>query len=85
MLKVFLFEIFIVILKHKINIMKITINLNESEVKGIRDYLKDVDGIERPTKKDITIYVDSIVQSIHSPYESVSNYIKNHEHNSNSR
>lgn len=56
--------------------MKITINLTEAEVKGIKAYLKDVGGITRPTKKDIQTFIDGIIQCIHSPREAVSDYIK---------
>lgn len=33
--------------------MKVSIELTEAEVKGIKDYLKELDGIEKPTKGDI--------------------------------
>ena len=59
--------------------MKITIELTEAEVKGIKAYLKEVDGTEKPTKEDVKIFIDGIVQTIHAPQESVSNYIKQFE------
>lgn len=59
--------------------MKITIELTEAEVKGIKAYLKEVDGTEKPTKEDVKIFIDGIVQIIHAPQESVSNYIKQFE------
>lgn len=59
--------------------MKITIELTEAEVKGIKAYLKEVDGTEKPTKEDVKIFIDGIVQIIHAPQESVSNYIKKFE------
>ena len=59
--------------------MKITIELTEAEVKGIKAYPKEVDGTEKPTKEDVKIFIDGIVQAIHAPQESVSNYIKQFE------
>jgi len=55
--------------------MKITINLTDEEVKGIKAYLKEVDGLKRPSKRDITIFIDGMVQAINSPKEAVSDYI----------
>lgn len=60
----------------KNNIMKITIELTDAEVKGIKAYLKEVDGIDKPNKQDVTMFINSIVQAIHAPQESVSDYIK---------
>jgi len=59
--------------------MKITIELNESEVKGIKAYLKEVDDNPNPTKKDIQLFIGSCVQIIHAPQEAVSDYIKQFE------
>lgn len=56
--------------------MKIMIELSDVEVKGIKNYLKEVDGISRPSKMDVKLFIDSIVQSIHAPQEAVSDYIK---------
>jgi hypothetical protein len=58
--------------------MKITIELTEAEVKGIKAYLKDVDSI-KATKNDISQFINGVVQSIHAPQESVSDYIKQFE------
>jgi hypothetical protein len=55
--------------------MKITIELTNAEVEGIKDYLKDVDGIEKPTKEDIKIFINGFIGGIHAPQESVSDYI----------
>lgn len=59
--------------------MKITIELNDSEVKGIKAYLKEVDGINKPSKDDVKFFIDGIIQSIHAPQESVSDYIRQFE------
>jgi hypothetical protein len=58
------------------NKMKITINLSESEVKGIKQYLKEVCDNDKPTKEDIKLFIDGVVHTINSPKESVSHYIK---------
>lgn len=56
--------------------MKISIELTESEVRGIKNYLQDVDGIEKPSKEDIRNFLNGIVSTtLHSPAESVANYI----------
>lgn len=59
--------------------MKITIELNEAEVKGIKKYLKEVDDNPTPTKADVQTFIEGIVQVIHAPQEAVSNYIKEFE------
>ena len=57
--------------------MKITITLSEAEVKGLKDYLRDVGGIDRPKKSDITIEIMSFVSgAINAPQEAVSDYIR---------
>ena len=57
--------------------MKITIELSDNELKGIKAYLMELDG-EKPTKQDIEIYIKGIVSTtLYSPAESVSNYINN--------
>jgi hypothetical protein len=59
--------------------MKITIELSENEVKGIKAYLKDFDGIA-PSKNDIKVYVQGIVSgTINAPQEAVSGYINQFE------
>ena len=54
--------------------MKIVIELTKEEVKGIREYLKQVDGIEKPTAKDVKNAFDW-KGFLYSQRESVSNYI----------
>ena len=41
--------------------MKVTIELTDAQVKGIKEYLKDVADIPSPKKADIKSEVDSIV------------------------
>jgi hypothetical protein len=63
--------------------MKITITISEAEEKGIKDYLKEVDEIKRPSKRDVQKFISSYIDIINSPQESVSTYILRHklEHN----
>jgi len=56
--------------------MKITINLTNAEVKGIKAYLKEVDEIKRPKKSDVERFVNSYIDVINSPQEAVSDYIR---------
>lgn len=58
--------------------MKITIELTDAEVKGIKAYLKEVDGV-KAGKAEIKQFVESLVQTMHAPQESVSDYIKKFE------
>lgn len=59
--------------------MKVTIELSEAEVKGIREYLKEVDG-EKPTAKDVKEYVQGMAKGIiNAPQEAVSDYIAKYE------
>lgn len=55
--------------------MKITIELTAAEVKGIKNYLKEVEGIENPSQKDIKEQFDW-KGWIHNPKESLSDYIR---------
>lgn len=55
--------------------MKITIELTEAEVKGIKAYLQEVDGV-RAGKSEIKQFINGIIQLIHAPQEAVSAYIK---------
>lgn len=57
--------------------MKILIELDQAEVKGIKQYLKETDG-RTPTKKDIEIFIRSYVEAINHPGEAVSDYINQH-------
>lgn len=59
--------------------MKITISLTDAETKGIKSYLKEVDGVDKPTKDDVKSFIDSLVQAIHSPTEAVSDHIRRFE------
>lgn len=57
--------------------MKITINLSEAEVRGLKKYLKATEGAERPGKKEIAQEIISLVSSaLQSPRCAVSDYIK---------
>lgn len=58
--------------------MKITIELTEAQVKGLKDYLKDV---EEPTDKAaIKQHIEGIVYgNLHAPQEAVSQYIAKYE------
>jgi hypothetical protein len=56
--------------------MKISIELTEAEVKGIKNYLSDLG--EGRTKKDIKLFIQGIVSgTINASQESVSTYIQN--------
>lgn len=59
--------------------MKITIELTEAEVKGIKAYLKEVDGVEKVGKPQVKQFVESLVQAMHAPQEAVSDYINQFE------
>ncbi len=60
--------------------MKLTIELSEHEVKGIKAYMKDTDGNPKPSKADINQYIVGIVYgTIHAPQEAVSDYIAKYE------
>lgn len=56
--------------------MKVTIELSEAEVKGIKAYLKEVDDIDRPNKQDVQRFIRSFVDIINAPQEAVSDYIR---------
>jgi hypothetical protein len=57
--------------------MKITIELTENEVKGIKQYLKDVCDIPNPKKEDIRNEIAGIVNGVlQSTKESIADYIK---------
>lgn len=59
--------------------MKITIELTKAEVDGIKDYLKEVDGLEKVTKKDIEQFMSQFTDIINAPQESVSWFILKHK------
>ena len=56
--------------------MKVIINLTDLEVAGIKQYLKEVGDIPKPTKKDIEQLVASYVDTMNAPQEALSDYIK---------
>jgi hypothetical protein len=56
--------------------MKITIELSEAEVKGLKAYLLEVDEI-KAGKADIQQHIQSIVTGVlNAPQEAVSGYIE---------
>ncbi len=60
--------------------MKITIELSEAEVKGLKQYLNEVGDIERPTKTDIQNEIQGIVSgNLHAPKVAVADYINEFE------
>ncbi len=50
--------------------MKITIQLDDAQVAGLKDYIRETGNADKPTKQDIKIEIQSIVdgylQSQHS-------------------
>ena len=56
--------------------MKISVTLTDAEVKGIKAYLKEVDGNLKPSKADIQAFVASYVDNINAPQEAVGDYIR---------
>lgn len=60
--------------------MKITIELTEAEVKGLKAYFKDVDDV-KADKDYIKQHIQGIVSgTLNAPQESVSDYIKQYSH-----
>jgi hypothetical protein len=60
--------------------MKITVELTDAQVKGIKEYLKEVSGLLRPTKDDISEEINGIVQTyLQSPQSALTDYIKQSE------
>ncbi len=55
--------------------MNFTIKLDEFEVQGIKAYLRERDGITRPTKKDIELFLASELP-LSSPKCAVNDYIQ---------
>jgi len=56
--------------------MKITIELSEAQVKGIKDYLKEVGDIASPKKEDIALEVRGIVEGyLQAPQSALTDYI----------
>lgn len=62
--------------------MKIIIELSDVEVKGIKEYLKEVGDILNPTKTEITKEISEIVHgNLYAKQCAVSDYIKIQEMN----
>lgn len=62
--------------RHKAKNMKITIELDAQEVKGIKQYISSDKGNNKASKEDIAMYIRSIVDGvIYNPNESISEYI----------
>lgn len=56
--------------------MKITVTIEDYEVKGIKAYLKAVDGIEKPTAKDVKNEIIGIVSgALQYPNAAMTDYI----------
>lgn len=57
--------------------MLVKYNLTKAQVKGIKNYLKEVAGIERPTQKDIQAEITGILDTtFQSQVESMADYIR---------
>jgi hypothetical protein len=64
--------------------MKVTINLNDAEVRGLKKYLKEVGNISSPTKADIVSEISGIITGVlHSQREAVFDYISLEEQKDN--
>lgn len=56
--------------------MKITITLHDYQVKGIKNYLKEVSDIAKPTKEDVANEIKGIIYgNLEAPRCAVSDYI----------
>lgn len=56
--------------------MKITIELTDAEVRGIKRYLKEVDDNPKVSKQDIAQYVSGEINGmLHAPQCAISDYI----------
>ncbi len=61
--------------------MKITIELSDVQVRGIKKYLKEVDLIFFPNKEDIKREINGIVHSnLQAPQSSLTDYIRQEEY-----
>ena len=58
--------------------MKITINLTESEVKGLKEYIKETDCLDKVTKQDIKSEMQNII-SCNLQAGAVRDYISKYE------
>jgi len=60
--------------------MKITVELSDAQVKGIKKYLKAVDDIPKPNKDDVAREIRGIVHScLQAPQCAVADYIQEFE------
>lgn len=56
--------------------MKITIELSDAEVKGLKNYLKEVDDLKKVSKQYIKQHIVGIVHgNLHAPQDACSDYI----------
>jgi hypothetical protein len=56
--------------------MKVTIELSEEQVAGIRSYLQEVDGNESPTKQDVKDFINGeIYVLLNEPGSAVADYV----------
>lgn len=57
--------------------MKITIELTEAEVKGLKDYIRESEDIKIPKKKDIQREIRGIVSGyLQSQHSALTDYIQ---------
>lgn len=62
--------------------MTVTIQLTEAQVKGLKDYLREVADIENPKREDIQCEVRSIVTGyFQAQQSSLTDYINKYETN----
>lgn len=60
--------------------MKITITLTDAEVKGIKDYLREIGDIESPKKEDIQSEVQHTVSGyLQAPQSALTDYINKYK------
>jgi hypothetical protein len=60
--------------------MKITIEISDAQVKGLKDYLREVGDIENPKKEDIRLEVQNIVSGyFQAQHSSLTDYIQKYE------
>lgn len=61
--------------------MKITIDLSDAEIEGIRAYIQETDG-ENPDRRRIIEEVQGIVSGyLHSPQNAIADYVNQFENN----
>lgn len=60
--------------------MKITIELTDAQVKGIKHYLKEVGDIEKPKKADIQREMSGIIHgTLEAPQCAIADYVSKYE------